>query len=165
MKRYTRGFTLIELLVVIAIIGILSSVVLVSLNSARSKGGDAATEEQLTQMRSQAELVYSNMNSYGPQFTAAACPTAAANNIFATTSPVNMNNIVIGVTNQAGGVSNTWCSASGGSATAASAWAAAAILKSANTSAWCVDSTGNAKLETGLTANTPSGAISSGACL
>ncbi|MFA6295645.1 MAG: prepilin-type N-terminal cleavage/methylation domain-containing protein, partial [Candidatus Paceibacterota bacterium] len=31
MKRYTRGFTLIELLVVIAIIGILSSVVLVSL--------------------------------------------------------------------------------------------------------------------------------------
>ena len=53
-----RGFTLIELLVVIAIIGILASVVLASLNSARDKGADAAIKSNLNNIRAQAEIVY-----------------------------------------------------------------------------------------------------------
>ena len=53
-----RGFTLIELLVVIAIIGILASVVLASLNSARKKGADAAVKGNLSGIRAAAELYY-----------------------------------------------------------------------------------------------------------
>ncbi len=65
MANFKRGFTLIELLVVIAIIGILSSVVLASLNTARNKGADAAIRSNLNNTRAQAELSYdNNSNSY-----------------------------------------------------------------------------------------------------
>ncbi len=47
MKK-NKGFTLIELLVVIAIIGILSSVVLASLNSARTKAKKAAFKSEVS---------------------------------------------------------------------------------------------------------------------
>ena len=68
MKRYTRGFTLIELLVVIAIIGILSSVVLVSLNSARKKGNDTRVISDVNQLRTEFEADFSGGN-YGNAFT------------------------------------------------------------------------------------------------
>lgn len=53
-----RGFTLIELLVVIAIIGLLSSVVLASLNSARQKGRDARRIADVKQVQLALELYY-----------------------------------------------------------------------------------------------------------
>jgi prepilin-type N-terminal cleavage/methylation domain-containing protein len=61
-----QGFTLIELLVVIAIIGILSSIVLASLNSARGKGANAAVKSNLANVRAQAEIFYDNQvpNTY-----------------------------------------------------------------------------------------------------
>ncbi|MCX6715960.1 MAG: type II secretion system protein [Candidatus Taylorbacteria bacterium] len=70
MKKYTRGFTLIELLVVIAIIGILSSIVLVSLNSARNKGKDARIVSSVQQLRTQLEADY-NGADYRAGFSAA----------------------------------------------------------------------------------------------
>lgn len=63
--KNTKGFTLIELLVVIAIIGILSSVVLASLNAARGKGANAAVRQNMNALRAQAELYYdSSPNGY-----------------------------------------------------------------------------------------------------
>ena len=60
-----RGFTLIELLVVIAIIGVLSSIVIASLNNARSKARDAQRISDIRQLKIALELYYySNNNTY-----------------------------------------------------------------------------------------------------
>jgi len=59
-----RGFTLIELLVVVAIISMLSSVILVSLNSAKVKARDARVMSDVSQIRNELELVVSNSGNY-----------------------------------------------------------------------------------------------------
>lgn len=64
IKSGSKGFTLIELLVVIAIIGILSSVVLASLNTARGKARDAKRLSEMRQMQIALDLYYDNFGSY-----------------------------------------------------------------------------------------------------
>src|SRR3978361_1095135 len=58
MVKKERGFTLIELLVVIAIIGILSAVVLASLNTARTKGNDASVKANFETIRTDSGLYF-----------------------------------------------------------------------------------------------------------
>lgn len=59
-----RGFTLIELLVVIAVIGMLASIVLVSLGPARGKARDARRLSDLKQIQLALELYYDKYESY-----------------------------------------------------------------------------------------------------
>ena len=63
-KTNKKGFTLIELLVVIAIIGILASIVLASLNSARRKSRDARRVADLGQIRLALELNFDGYRRY-----------------------------------------------------------------------------------------------------
>ena len=66
-KTHKRsGFTLIELLVVISIIGLLASVVLISLNSARQKSRDAKRIADVKQLATALELYFNDYGGYPP---------------------------------------------------------------------------------------------------
>ncbi len=166
------GFTLIELLVVIAIIGILSSVVLVSLSTARNKGAGATVKADLSGIRSQAEIAYSNVGCYAASGTTCsgtvpaavalvACPTTGSSVFVDTTVAAQIAGAI-----KANGSYAACSSTAGGTA-----WAVAALLPggvaATADSGWCVDSTGKSKSinvatidQAGIIAE-----VSSGACV
>jgi|SRR3989344_6064009 len=121
-KNRSKGFTLIELLVVIAIIGILSAVVLASLNTARSKGSDAAIQSDLSTIQTQAEIFYGTGNTYTSVCSDATIVKALA-----------------GATTANGGTAAVCNSSS-------TAYAASSKMSTQRTAGtndyWCVDSTG-----------------------
>ena len=133
-----RAFTLIELLVVIAIIGILSSVVLASLNTARNKGADAAIKSNLANARAEAELFYDSSTSGYDGVCASTGTNVIGDNTDAASSAYN-NTTTSDVCNDG--------------AAGSTAWAASAPLKVQNqvsgTSGadyYCVDSAGASKV-------------------
>ena len=148
-----RGFTLIELLVVIAIIGILASIVLVSLSSARTRGADAGVQGNLNTIRTQAELYYSDNGTYGVFNSGSAsalsnnqsvgvCFTQTSGNLFA--NPTIKSAIKAA---QSATGSSVTCYSNG------SAWAVAIGFRTTATQMWCIDSNGNA---TSISLVTPS---------
>lgn len=64
MKTSKKGFTLVELMVSISIIGLLSSIALASLNSARLKGNDVKRISDLHQIQLALETYYSTNGTY-----------------------------------------------------------------------------------------------------
>lgn len=90
--KHSRGFTLIELLVVVAIIGLLSSVTLASLNSARAKARDARRISDLRQIQIALELYYTSNGSYPSTGNAwrSECNDDAPNNVIPGLIPTYM---------------------------------------------------------------------------
>ena len=141
-KNRSQGFTLIELLVVIAIIGILSAVVLASLNTARSKGNDAAIQSNLSTVQTQAEIYFSGAgnNSYG-SFTGSSGICKLANTVF---SDANIGKAIDAAEVANGPGTGVVCN---NTATVPTAYAISSRLQAGigGNMYWCVDSSGNSK--------------------
>ncbi len=165
---FQKGFTLIELLVVIAIIGLLSSVVLASLNTARGKGADAAIRSNVANIATQAEVQYEERGCYAADSVTCSSTVPAAvaeadcvgaGGIFADTIIAQQ---IVAADAALGAAGFTACSASAGG----TAWALAIQLKTDVTKAICIDSTGVKKTSTVATNDQAglSGVIASNIC-
>ena len=131
VSGFTSGFSLIELLVVIAIIGILSAIVLASINTARDKAANAAVKSNLKNVHNPMEIYYDANNNYVDVcLDAQVVPGLEAASMAGTVATTNYE-----------------CNSD------ALSWAAQAPLKvpdNDGSTYWCVDGSGASKGETVL---------------
>jgi len=152
-RAKSSGFTLIELLVVVAIIGLLAAVVMGYLSSAKSKGSDAAVQENLKNSIGQGEIFWNTntvaIGTYTSVCTNGTVGGATGVGIFVLNA-AKANGYSYSDTN---GTGNRNPSGGGSTSTvtcndSATAWAAEAPLKSKGANQmWCVDSSGKSKQE------------------
>ncbi|MFA6315251.1 MAG: type II secretion system protein [Candidatus Paceibacterota bacterium] len=137
-----KGFTLIELLVVIAIIGILASVVLVSLGAAKGKAADVKIISDIKQIRSELESnfdgsSYPDLTNDSPVYTGfVADGNPGTTTINALISDMNSQGSEIVVVN-----------APSDPSTFVTGYALYGRLVSSSTMYVCMDSTGKTNLE------------------
>lgn len=98
-KILNKGFTLIELLVVVAIIGILASVVLASLNTARTKGQTAAFKAEMNGLRATINLVCDGKAAGAQAITAG----STFNNTSVTCDGIGGGTVSVGIITGKGG--------------------------------------------------------------
>ncbi len=85
-RKFSQGFTLVELLVVITIIGVLATVVMVSLNSARVKARDIKRIADVRQVALALEFCYDQAGKY---LATAGFPAAGAAMTCGSTTPIS----------------------------------------------------------------------------
>ena len=140
-RRFASGFTFLEFMFVLTLVGILSSIVFISLNGAREKAQDSKVKGQLSGLRGAAEVYYENTRHYDIE------PTESCSSEFFSDSDsgmaefTNPNNYPPGT--------NLICRSE------EEAYAVSAVLPgTGGATSWCVDSMGNSFTINGLLSGT-----------